>query len=229
MSRIPSGIGVGDEALGNRFTGFGGNSIHACGSECERSTLSEGREHERNCLKLGGSSGYRPAGDQPRRAGRLWIAAAFEVVELCEWRVFSGHLCGSDVSLQRRGEATQRRPWYNNITDPSGLSGELLGGRQLCSHQFGYWEPVTVPEWCTASTSNTGSTGITFTLSPAFSAACNPSQNDVLIVRLTAAKQSACSQPDAERLFRQRAGIRPTPLLRQATRSAVCRCQVVAG
>ena len=38
----------------------------------------------------------------------------------------------------------------------------------------------------TASTSNTGSTGITFTLSPALSAACNPSQNDVLIVRLTA-------------------------------------------
>jgi hypothetical protein len=37
----------------------------------------------------------------------------------------------------------------------------------------------------TASTSNTGSAGITFSLSPAISSPCNPSQNDVLMVRLT--------------------------------------------
>ena len=44
----------------------------------------------------------------------------------------------------------------------------------------------------TASTSNKGSKGITFTLSPALSAACNPSQNDVLIVRQMAPNRSAC-------------------------------------
>ena len=40
---------------------------------------------------------------------RLWFPAAFEVVELCERWVFSGHVCGSDVSLQQRGKQ------HNNI------------------------------------------------------------------------------------------------------------------
>jgi hypothetical protein len=76
--------------------------------------------------------------------------------------------------------------WYNNITHPSGYPANFWAGASFvavnAAKGTSYGAGVV-----TASTSNRGSTGTTFTLSPALSSACNPSQNDVLIVRLTAA------------------------------------------
>jgi hypothetical protein len=78
----------------------------------------------------------RPARDQPRGNDQLWIPAVIEVVELCERRIFSWHLCGSDVSLQRWGE--QYDHYVVQQRHPSlGLSSELLGQRQFCSRQCG--------------------------------------------------------------------------------------------
>ena len=83
------------------------------------------------------------------------------------------------------GEATRTTTWYNSFTHPAGYPSNFWAGASFVAINAAtgasYGSGVV-----TASTSNTGSTGITFTLSPALSAACNPSQNDVLIVRLTA-------------------------------------------
>src|ERR1700677_1691139 len=76
--------------------------------------------------------------------------------------------------------------WYNSITNASGFPANFWAGASFVAINAAtgtrYGSGVD-----TASTSKTGTTGITFTLSPALSAACNPSQNDVLVVRQTAA------------------------------------------
>ena len=92
------------------------------------------------------------------------------------------------------GGSNTTTTWYNNITDGSGFPANFWAGASFVAINAAtgtsYGSGVV-----TASTSNTGTAGITFTLSPALSAACNPSQNDVLIVRQTAAHQSVSSQP----------------------------------
>jgi hypothetical protein len=75
--------------------------------------------------------------------------------------------------------------WYNSITSASGFPANFWVGASFvainASNGTSYGSGTI-----TASTSNV-SAGVTFTLSPAISSACNPSNNDVLIVRLTAA------------------------------------------
>ena len=97
---------------------------------------------------------------------------------------FPGTYAGATYSCSGGGSNTTTT-WYNSITHPSGYPANFWVGASFVAINAatgaGYGSGVV-----TASTSNTGSTGITFTLSPALSAACNPSQNDVLIVRLTA-------------------------------------------
>jgi hypothetical protein len=75
--------------------------------------------------------------------------------------------------------------WHNNIANPSGYPANFWAGATFLAINSAtgtsYGSGIV-----TASTASTASAGITFTLSPAISSACNPSQNDVLIVRLTA-------------------------------------------
>jgi hypothetical protein len=77
--------------------------------------------------------------------------------------------------------------WYNSITSASGFPANFWAEATFVAINAAtgasYGSGVV-----TASTSNTGSKGITFTLSPALSGPCNPSQNDVLIVRQTGPK-----------------------------------------
>jgi hypothetical protein len=84
------------------------------------------------------------------------------------------------------GGSNTTTTWYNNITDASGFPANFWAGANYLAINAAtgtsYGSGVV-----TASTSNTGTTGISFTLSPALSTACNPSQNDVLIVRQTSA------------------------------------------
>src|ERR1700678_4296473 len=97
---------------------------------------------------------------------------------------FPGTYAGATYSCSGGGGNTQTT-WYNSITHPAGYPSNFWAGAGFVAINTAtgasYGSRVV-----TASTSNTGSSGITFTLSPALSAACNPSQNDVLIVRLTA-------------------------------------------
>ena len=75
--------------------------------------------------------------------------------------------------------------WYNNIADPSGYPENFWAGASFVAINAAKgtrYGSGTI----TASTTNTRGTGITFSLSPAIGSACYPSQNDVLIVRLTA-------------------------------------------
>jgi hypothetical protein len=98
---------------------------------------------------------------------------------------FPGTYAGATYSCSGGGSNTTTT-WYNNITTSSGYPANFWAGASFeainAATGTSYGSGVV-----TASTSNTGTTGITFTLSPALSAPCNPSQNDVLIVRLTAA------------------------------------------
>ena len=77
--------------------------------------------------------------------------------------------------------------WYNSITSASGFPANFWAEATFVAINAAtgasYGSGVV-----TASTSNRGSKGITFTLSPALSGPCNPSQNDVLIVRQTGPK-----------------------------------------
>jgi Chitobiase/beta-hexosaminidase C-terminal domain/Legume lectin domain/Bacterial lectin len=83
------------------------------------------------------------------------------------------------------GGSNTTTSWYNNISDPNGYPANFWAGASFVAINSAtgtsYGSGVV-----TASTSGMGSTGITFTLSPGISSACNPSQNDVLILRLTA-------------------------------------------
>jgi hypothetical protein len=72
--------------------------------------------------------------------------------------------------------------WYNNITNGTGFPANFWAGASYvainASTGTSYGSGTV-----TASTSNVSS-GANFTLSPAMSSACSPSNNDVLIVRL---------------------------------------------
>ena len=96
---------------------------------------------------------------------------------------FPGTYAGTTYACSSGGSNTTST-WYNSITDASGYAANFWAGASFVAINAAtgasYGSGVV-----TASTSNTGSTGITFTLSPALRAACNPSQNDVLIVRQT--------------------------------------------
>jgi hypothetical protein len=98
---------------------------------------------------------------------------------------FPGTYAGATYPCSSGGSNTTTT-WYNNITDPSGFPANFWAGASFVAINAAtgtsYGSGVV-----TTSTSNTGTTGITFTLSPALSAACNPSQNDVLVVRQTTA------------------------------------------
>ncbi|MDP9051523.1 MAG: chitobiase/beta-hexosaminidase C-terminal domain-containing protein [Acidobacteriota bacterium] len=79
--------------------------------------------------------------------------------------------------------------WYNNITNSNGYPDNWWVGATFVainSSTGTSYGSGTI----TASTANTGSSGTTFTLSPAISSACNASQSDVLIVRLSAANSN---------------------------------------
>jgi len=74
--------------------------------------------------------------------------------------------------------------WSNTITDANGYAANWWVGATFVAINAATgtsYGSGTI----TASTANTGGTGISFTLSPAISSACNPAQNDVLMVRLT--------------------------------------------
>ncbi|MDP9052502.1 MAG: hypothetical protein M3O31_17545, partial [Acidobacteriota bacterium] len=78
--------------------------------------------------------------------------------------------------------------WYNNITNSNGYRANWWAGATFVAINAATgtsYGSGTV----TASTANT-SAGTTFTLSPALSSVCNPSRNDVLIVRLNAANSN---------------------------------------
>ena len=89
------------------------------------------------------------------------------------------------TDLCSSGGSNTTTTWYNNTTDSSGFPANFWVGASFvainASNGTSYGSGTI-----TASTSNV-SAGTTFTLSPAISSACNPSNNDVLIVRQTAA------------------------------------------
>ncbi len=98
---------------------------------------------------------------------------------------FPGTYAGATYPCSSGGSNTATT-WYNSITDASGFAANFWAGANYVAINAATGTSYGSGA-VTASTSNTGTTGITFTLSPALSAACNPSQNDVLIVRQTAA------------------------------------------
>ena len=94
---------------------------------------------------------------------------------------FPGTYAATTYSCSSGGSNTTTT-WYNNITDASGYPANFWAGASyvaINAAKGSSYGSGTV----TASTSNQGSMGITFTLTPALSAPCNPSQKDVLIVR----------------------------------------------
>src|SRR5580693_3354349 len=96
---------------------------------------------------------------------------------------FPGTYAGATYACSSGGSNTTTT-WYNNITDASGYAANFWAGASYVAINAATgasYGSGTV----TASTSNQGSIGITFTLTPALSAPCSPSQNDVLIVRQT--------------------------------------------
>jgi hypothetical protein len=92
------------------------------------------------------------------------------------------------------GGSNTTTSWYNGATDSSGYPANFWVGASFvainASTGTSYGSGTI-----TASTANTGSSGITFTLSPAISSACTPSHTDVLLVRLTA--QNTILSPNA--------------------------------
>lgn len=75
--------------------------------------------------------------------------------------------------------------WYNNVTDTLAYPANFWIGATFIAMNANTgtsYGSGTI----TASTANTGSTGTNFTLSPAISSACNTSNPDVLVVKLTA-------------------------------------------
>jgi hypothetical protein len=94
---------------------------------------------------------------------------------------FAGTYAATTYSCSSGGSNTTTT-WYNNITDASGYPANFWAGASYVAINAATGSSYgsgTV----TTSTSNQGATGITFTLTPALSAPCSPSQNDVLIVR----------------------------------------------
>jgi hypothetical protein len=94
-----------------------------------------------------------------------------------------GQYFGTTFSCSSGGTQTTTS-WYNDIVDGSGFPANFWQGATFtainASTGTSYGSGTV-----TASTSNVSS-GANFTLSPAISSVCNPSNNDVLIVRLNA-------------------------------------------
>jgi hypothetical protein len=136
------------------------------------SNTAEASGIDRPGINLGGLSNY---GSQQLLKSLNYVNGGY----------FPGTYAGATYSCSGGGSNTTTT-WYNNITHPSGYPANFWAGASFVAINAATgasYGSGTV----TSSTSNTGSTGITFTLSPALRAACNPVQNDVLIVRLTAA------------------------------------------
>jgi hypothetical protein len=96
---------------------------------------------------------------------------------------FPGTYAGATYACSDGGSNTPST-WYNNITHPSGYPETFWAGASYVAINAATgasYGSGTV----TASTSNQGEKGITFTLAPAMSSPCNPRQNDALIVRQT--------------------------------------------
>ena len=113
---------------------------------------------------------------------------------------FPGTYAATTYSCSSGGSNTTTT-WYNNITDASGYPANFWAGASYVAINAATGSSYgsgTV----TASTSNQGSMGITFTLTPALSAPCSPSQKDVLIVRQMSAERYACPQSVVQGLLR---------------------------
>jgi hypothetical protein len=84
------------------------------------------------------------------------------------------------------GPSNTTTNWYTNITNGSQAypAGFFVGASFIA--KTAATGATLGAGTITASTANTGSTGISFTLSPAISSVCNASNNDVLVVKLTA-------------------------------------------
>jgi hypothetical protein len=132
------------------------------------SNTAEATGIDRPGINLGGLSNYGP---QQLLKSLNYVNGGY----------FPGTYAGATYPCSRGGDNTETT-WYNGITHPSGYPSDFWAGASFVAIHgetgASYGSGVV-----TASTSNTGSTGITFTLSPELSVACNPSQNDVLIVR----------------------------------------------
>jgi N-acetylmuramoyl-L-alanine amidase len=125
---------------------------------------------DRPGINLGGIGGY---GSQQLLKSLNYVNGGY----------FPGTYAATTYSCSQGG-ANTTTSWYNNITDASGYPASFWAGATFVAINSATGTSYGSGS-VTASTANTGSTGITFTLSPAISAPCNPSQNDVLIVRLT--------------------------------------------
>jgi arginine exporter protein ArgO len=124
---------------------------------------------DRPGINLGGLAGY---GSQQ----------LFKSLDYVNGGYFPGTYAATTYSCSQGG-TNSTTSWYNNITNSSGFPANFWAGATFVAINTAAgtsYGSGTV----TASTSNTGGSGSTFTLSPAISSPCNPSQNDVLIVRL---------------------------------------------
>ena len=99
--------------------------------------------------------------------------------------VNGGYFPGTYAATTYQCSGGSTNTWYNSIAN-AGYPANFWAGATFvainAANGTSYGSGTV-----TASTANTGSTGITFSLSPAISSPCNPSQNDVLIVRLNGA------------------------------------------
>jgi hypothetical protein len=119
-------------------------------------------------INLGGASNY---GSQQLLKSLNYVSGGY----------FPGTYAGATYVCSSDG-SNSTTEWYNNITDASGYAANFWAGASYVAINAAKgtsYGSGTV----TASTSNKGSKGITFTLTPALNAPCSPSQNDVLIVR----------------------------------------------
>jgi hypothetical protein len=144
------------------------------GAQTTTVTISNSVEIEgidRPGINLGGDANYGPT-------------QIFKSLNYANGGYFPGTYAGTTYVCSAGGSNTTTS-WYNNITNAPGFPANFWAGATFVAIDSATgtsYGSGTV----TASTANTGAAGISFTLSPAITSACNPSQNDVLIVRQTA-------------------------------------------
>ena len=159
--------------------------------------------------------------------GNYGAQQLFKSLNYASGGYFPGTYAGTTYSVQFRRFNTTTT-WYNNITDGSGYPANFWAGASYVAINAATGSSYgsgTV----TASTSNQGSMGTTFTLDPALSAPCSPSQKDVLIVRQTECERYACPQSVVQGLLRRLPGTRAIPLQIRATRSTALKCRRAAS
>ena len=118
--------------------------------------------------------------------GNYGAQQLFKSLNYASGGYFPGTYAGTTYSCSSGGSNTTTT-WYNSITNGSGYPENFwVGARYVAINAAtgSSYGSGTV----TASTSNQGSMGTTFTLDPALSAPCSPSQKDVLIVRQLSVK-----------------------------------------